>query len=117
MSDKFKTYLLKKQGEFDQILGKRTSQDEFAEHLGINQSVLSNWMDGNYKPSAKSIAKLVKHFGAEVYDALDLPRPDDPTGVNRLYKTISEVEKKNLKQIISEWADQHGYTIQADNDP
>jgi len=56
--------------------GKRKTIEEFAAYLGISRPLLNMWMNGNRKPGAENIKLLEEVFGLEVYDALDLPRPN-----------------------------------------
>lgn len=60
--------------------GHDKSVTEFAKEIGIEQSLMSQWMrpKGNKAkiPSSKdNIAKLVNFFGYEAYEALGLPVP------------------------------------------
>jgi transcriptional regulator with XRE-family HTH domain len=56
--------------------GKRKTIDEFASYIGISRPLLNMWMNGNRKPGTNNIKLLADLFGMEVYDVLDLPRPD-----------------------------------------
>jgi transcriptional regulator with XRE-family HTH domain len=56
---------------------ERGTISEFAEYIGVRQSVMSKWMSRNgAAPSASSLAKIASKLGLEVYDVLGLPRPD-----------------------------------------
>jgi len=56
--------------------GRRSNFTKFAEFLGVKQPQLSSWLKGDYKPGTNNIKLLADLFGMEVYDVLDIPRPD-----------------------------------------
>jgi len=56
--------------------GGRRTVAEFAEWIGLPQSTLSTWWSGKFKPTGDKVKILANKLGPEVYDALDLPRPD-----------------------------------------
>lgn len=67
---------MQKQWELQIKYGRKLSLDDFAEMLGCSPSTLSHWMNGRRKPGHEYIKKLEELFGMEVYDALELDRPD-----------------------------------------
>jgi transcriptional regulator with XRE-family HTH domain len=73
----FPDFLERKFLEWQQRQGKRKTIVEFANYLGVSQAVISMWLNGSRKPNQASIQLLAKTFGAEVYDALGLPRPNE----------------------------------------
>jgi len=48
---------------------------EFAEYLGVSQSNLSRWINGQANPTGGNVAVLASRLGLEIYDILGLPRP------------------------------------------
>lgn len=83
---------------------KKTVSD-YAKELGIPQPRLSEWMKpqsmgGKTPRNKKYISILYKKYGAEVYDVLDLPRPEDPLSLvptpirKRLMRAQKEIEKE-----------------------
>lgn len=71
----FSDYLLSKLQEYEKQRGRRTSLDKFAEYLGVSRPLVSYWLKGT-KPSLENVQILATKFGPEVYDVLNLPRPD-----------------------------------------
>ncbi len=65
-------YLLWRQDK----LGHSGSAARFAAEIGVTAQLLSDWMNRDKIPNNKSLNKLVAYFGEEVYDVLELPRPD-----------------------------------------
>jgi hypothetical protein len=76
---------------------------EYAKHLGIPQSLMSEWMKpknmgGKQPRSQKYISVLFEHYGDEVYKILNLPQPEDPISSlpppmrKRLRKAQKEIE-------------------------
>lgn len=74
----------------------------FAEWLGVDQPLVSSWMKGAYKPSEKNVKLLARKLGPEVYDALDLPRPDpDLERLIKEYETATPAQKKEIiRQVL-----------------
>jgi transcriptional regulator with XRE-family HTH domain len=67
----FKDWITRKLIEYEVELGHRVTITQYAEHIGVAQSVLSQWMNGDRKPgSQKNIEKLVAVFGPEVYEVI-----------------------------------------------
>jgi transcriptional regulator with XRE-family HTH domain len=52
------------------------SLEDFAEILGCSPSTLSHWMNDRRRPGPEYIKRLEELFGPEVYDALEIERPD-----------------------------------------
>jgi transcriptional regulator with XRE-family HTH domain len=74
----FSEWILKKYLEYrGDATGHDRSITEFANHLGVSQPLLSQWMrkGGKVPNGIRTINILVEAFGYEVYDVLGLPRP------------------------------------------
>lgn len=57
--------------------GRRKTIDEFAAYIGVSRPLLNMWMNGNQpRPGKANIKLLAEIFGDELYDVLELPRPD-----------------------------------------
>ena len=67
--------LLEKQRQ-EREIGKSISLTQFAKGIGFSVSLVSHWMNEKGNPSQENINKLAETIGLEVYDALNLPRPD-----------------------------------------
>lgn len=82
-------------------IGQDRSISKFAEMLGVRQNVLSAWMQKNGKAprSKKNISALIRYFGFEVYDALDLPRPSESDVLSQLPPELSEPLIAALEEI------------------
>mgnify|MGYP001016956826 CR=1 FL=1 len=72
---KFSKFLEFKYLEWQQKVGRKTVK-EFAAYIGVSTSTISTWWHENRIPEGENIQKLASKLGIEVYDALDLPRPD-----------------------------------------
>ena len=73
MDYKFRDYLLKKMGDYDQEIGKRVTHSEFAKYLGVNRVSLTQWLNGS-KPDIENTQKLALKLGDEVFDVLGYKR-------------------------------------------
>lgn len=68
----------------DQQPGKRSTYTAFARWLSdnslgveIKQQLVSDWIGGKYKPSEdKYLLVLEEKLGSEIYEVLNLPRPN-----------------------------------------
>ena len=49
---------------------------EFAQYLEVSRDALYKWKSGKRVPDFESIQKLAKKLGSEIYDVLNLPRPN-----------------------------------------
>jgi transcriptional regulator with XRE-family HTH domain len=56
--------------------GERRTVEEFATWLGVSRGTFNKWLNGDRKPDGESIAILAEKLGVEIYDVLDVPRPD-----------------------------------------
>lgn len=72
----FSTFLERKFLEWQIEIGERKPQAEFAKLLGVSRSALTMWMNGTHLPDLESAKKLGNFLGPEIFDILNLPRPD-----------------------------------------
>lgn len=95
----FPQFLEKKFLEWQQRMGGRRSVSEFAKWIGVKQSSISMWWTGANTPNPESIKLLADKLGLEVYDALDLPRPDpDLHYIQQQWGNLLPEERKTLRQ-------------------
>ena len=64
----------------------RKTISQFADYVGVSQSLMSQWMSPNpKKPTSQvSISKLVAIYGIEVYEVLGLPVPAEEIPLDQL---------------------------------
>lgn len=69
---------------------------EFADYLDVNRSLLSYWMNGKRTPNAENCEKISLKLGNEIYDVLEIPRPNPYLqNLNRRWEFLpEEVQKK-----------------------
>jgi transcriptional regulator with XRE-family HTH domain len=90
---------------WQQKAGKRKSLEQFAAYLGISQPLLSLWMGGRRKPGPENISLLAELFGSEIYDSLNLPRPDpDLQTLSRLWPRLTEETRQSLRKQAEKYA-------------
>lgn len=81
--------------------GQRKTLDEFASYIGISRPLVSMWMTDKQTPGEKMIARLVSLFGQEIYDSLDIPRPDPLLyEINEKWSTFSDDQRAQIEYII-----------------
>lgn len=94
----FSEYLLAKLQEFEKQRGQRTSLDKFAEYLGVSRPLVSYWLKGTI-PSLENIQILASKFGPEIYDVLNLPRPNPYLQkINQLFERLSPEHQRKLME-------------------
>jgi transcriptional regulator with XRE-family HTH domain len=74
--EKFSDYITRQYVIWQAQHGKRKTIQEFAAYIGISRPLLNMWMNENRKPGIENIKVLAEIFGLDVYDVLELPRPD-----------------------------------------
>lgn len=94
----FSEYLLSKLQEFEKERGQRTSLDKFAEYIGVSRPLVSYWLKGTI-PSLENVQILASKFGPEVYDVLNLPRPNPLLQkINQIFERLSPEHQKKLAE-------------------
>jgi len=84
-------------------MGQRKTLEDFADYLGISRPLLSFWINGKRVPNEENIEKISLRFGNEIYDVLDLPRPNPYLQkLNRIWEFIPEEAEKYETQNESE---------------
>lgn len=72
----FSIYFAKRYDEWQKTRTSRRTLSDFADWLGVDKAVLSNWYNAKRIPTGPSVTLLVSKLGPTVYDALGLQRPD-----------------------------------------
>lgn len=106
-----KDWLAQKFTAWEKTQGSRQSYYAFARHLGVSQSGLGAWMNGDSVPGGDELITIADKLGPEVYDVLGLPRPNaevqritvsfaslPPDIRQRLTSAISEVDQALRQQ-------------------
>ena len=96
---KFSRFFELKFLEWQHSQGGRKNVEDFAIHLGIAQSTASSYMNGKRLPEGETLRKIANKLGLEVYDALELPRPNPYLHiVTRLWEYIPEEIQKRISE-------------------
>ncbi len=70
----------------------KISQKTLAEHLGVPNTVVSNWENEEYKPSTENIIKIADYFKVSVHDLVNIE-------MNNKYRLpIHNIDKIILKE-------------------
>lgn len=95
---KFSKFLEFKYLEWQQKVGRKTVK-EFAAYIGVSTSTISTWWHENRIPEGENIQKLASKLGIEVYDALDLPRPDpDLLYIQQNWQNLDPATRRALRE-------------------
>lgn len=104
----FRQFLELKFLEWQQESGGRKTVLEFAKHLGVSQQSVSNWWNGDRVPEGANVQKLAKRLGLEVYDVLNLPRPDaDLHYLTREWDNLPPDVRRALREQAEKYATQN----------
>lgn len=78
--------------------------EEFAAYLGVSRPLLNMWMNGQRKPGGENVRLLSYVYGEEVYDVLDLPRPNPYLqAINRAWEKLSPEHQRKLAEDAEEY--------------
>ena len=86
--------------EWQAVSKKRATLQEFSDHIGYSRPLISLWLAGKRIPTNDGIERLAELFGSDIYDALDLPRPDP--SLNRLNKIWKHLPEKFRQQMLEQ---------------
>lgn len=96
---KFRQFLELKFLEWQRESGGRKTVREFARHLGVSQSSISMWWNGDRIPEGINVQKLANKLGIEIYDVLALPRPDaDLHYLQKEWEELSPKQRRSLRE-------------------
>ena len=109
----FKDYIFAKFREWEeQQSGKRSTYTAFALWLSNNslgivlkQQLVNDWIRGKYKPSEdKYLLVLEEKFGKEIYQVLDVKRPDPLLqSINSRWDRIPPEKQQRLAELSEEF--------------
>ena len=73
-------FLLEEYNRYARGQKRLTSAANWSKELGVNNTSLSQWMNGLRLPSGNNTHRLAKHLGPRVYEITGTPplMPDDP---------------------------------------
>ena len=91
-----------------------TSVVTFAKFLGINENLVSKWINGERRPGKKYIKIIAEKISPEIYDVLGMQNPD-PFYKNwsRAFYKLSEDTKERL---LKEWEQSGLYTARVEGE-
>ena len=97
----FREWITQKYLDWQAQTGKRKTIDEFAAYLGISRPLLNMWMNGNKpKPGTANIKLLNEIFGPEIYDVIDMPRPN--SHLQKLSKIWENIPPEKQQLLVEE---------------
>ncbi len=78
---------------------ERSTFDDFSEYLGIGRSTLSKWMNGTSRPAKSLIYQVADKLGPEIYDLMNLPRPDsDLTYIIKHWGVLTQEQRCAIRE-------------------
>lgn len=73
----FRDWFVRRWAEWDASTGRRSTQQELADYLGVGRPIVSHYVSGISAPSGANLAKIARRFGFEVYEVLGVDPPED----------------------------------------
>jgi len=101
MNDKIAKWLNDKFLDLQKQTGKRWTVTEFSDYLDCPQPQVSRWLMGKAVPNATYADRIAK-LGDEIYDLVDLPRPDP---LKRRLAAILDSLNDDGKQKLANYAE------------
>lgn len=106
--NKFSDWITRKFVEWQAAEGKRKTIEDFAAYLGTSRPLVNMWMNGNKKPGKENIAIMAELFGNDIYDVLELPRPNPRLQrVNRLWEFLPESVQVRIEEEAAKYEAQN----------
>lgn len=104
MKMKFTQFLELKFLEWQQAEGGRKTVKQFAAYIGVSQSTISTWWNGDRSPEGENIQKIAHKLGIEVYDVLGIPRPDpDLLYIQQNWSNFSEKGRQAIRDTAEKY--------------
>jgi transcriptional regulator with XRE-family HTH domain len=95
----FSDWITRQFVEWQAKQGTRKTLEEFAAYIGVSRPLLNMWMNGNKKPGRENVKLLSEIFGYEIYDVLELPRPNIYLQkINQLFERLSPEHQRKLAE-------------------
>jgi transcriptional regulator with XRE-family HTH domain len=95
----FSDWITRQYLEWQTEQGIRKTLEEFAAYVGVSRPLINMWMNGNQKPGKENINVLAELFGNDIYDALDLPRPNPHLQkLNRVWEFLPEEIQERISR-------------------
>lgn len=87
---------------------KKQTIRSFAEYLSVKETTLSGWMRGVSQPTGENLQRLADKLGYEIFDILEVVRPDPIEELLENLASIPPDRKKEGIQIIRKWLLEQG---------
>jgi transcriptional regulator with XRE-family HTH domain len=106
----FKTWFEQKYIDWLTKRGKRGSIREFSELLGVDQRLVSNWMNGNKRPGPDSADRIAifLNYDLSVYEVLGLPVPEKRLlEFKAMYPSMTDEDVADLDKFLEKVRKRH----------
>ena len=106
--EKFANFMEEAFLRFQMSNKQRMTLNDFADHIGVSRPLISIWLSGKQKPGAVTLFRICQLFGPEVYDSLDIPRPDPLVSALLVnWDWLTDEEKETFQNITERAAARH----------
>jgi transcriptional regulator with XRE-family HTH domain len=72
----FQNWFNRKWAEWDIFTGRRSTQQELADHLNIKRTAVAQYTSGRQVPEGENLRNIAGKFGLEAYDKAGVQRPE-----------------------------------------
>jgi transcriptional regulator with XRE-family HTH domain len=97
----FSSWLENKFLDWQRSQGGRRPARKFAEWLGFEEATVNQWLNGHRRPSRGNVYLLALKLGLEIYDVLEMPRPDEGLyQVDVHWHMLKDEEKAAINKIV-----------------
>ena len=97
----FASWLENKFLDWQKRQGGRRTAGEFAEWLGFENMTVNHWLNGHRRPIRGNVYLLALKLGLEIYDVLEMPRPDEGLyQVDVHWHMLKDDEKAAMSKIV-----------------
>ena len=105
VENEFKGWLNNKYLDWQRDQGERRTISEFAELVGVNQPLMSHYLNGIRKPSRRNADRMAEKLGYEIYGLLDMC----PTDLRSLINSVPPENQGELRDLIEAYLSKHGW--------
>lgn len=119
--EEFKDFIFDELQRYEKAQGRRINQDDFADYLGVDRPLISNWLSGKTKsPSSTNIQKIADKLGPKIYDVLGLNPPPayfQSREIQAIYDATPPERRDELIEEMKTWVAENDFVISEIVDP
>ena len=87
--------------------GKRKTITEFAEYLGVGNTTLTKWMNGDRTPRGIYIEMVARKLGDEIYALLGSKKNSRSSFIDAIYDDLTPEQKEQVDSLIRKFSEEN----------